>query len=247
MPNPYKNCALVIGAGGGIGSALVSAFLSDVKVGHVFAASGSDIITVNTPSSSNVTWLPYKYDESSISGVVDHLCELQARITRICICNGILHGENLRPEKRLEDLNTESLQTVLYANSILPMLWIKALRSLCKGDRKCCIAVLSARVGSISDNQLGGWYSYRSSKAALNMLLKTAAVEYSRRNRNVKLIAFHPGTTDTALSKPFQSAVRAKRLFTPDFVASKLLEIMDSADVDGELSFLDWQGETVGW
>ena len=79
------------------------------------------------------------------------------------------------------------------------------------------------------------------------MLLKSAAVEYARRNRNVKLIAFHPGTTDTALSKPFQSAVRAKKLFTPDFVASKLLELMDSADVDGELSFLDWQGETVGW
>ena len=94
---------------------------------------------------------------------------------------------------------------------------------------------------------MGGWYGYRSSKAALNMLLKTASVEYARRNKNVKLISFHPGTTDTDLSKPFQSAVRAEKLFTPDFVASKLLELMNSSNIDGELSFLDWQGETVEW
>ena len=247
MLKPDKNCALVVGASGGIGSALVTALLSEGKVNHVLAASGSDVAAESTISSSDVTWLPYHYNESSITGVVKQLSDLGASITRVCICNGILHGKNLRPEKRLEDLNSESLKTLFYANSILPILWLKALRGLCNGDGRCCIAVLSARVGSISDNRLGGWYGYRSSKAALNMLLKTAAVEYARRNKNVKLISFHPGTTDTDLSKPFQSAVRGKKLFTPEFVASKLLEIMDTADVDGELSFLDWEGKKVDW
>ncbi|MAA54739.1 MAG: short-chain dehydrogenase [Porticoccaceae bacterium] len=246
MGRLYKNCALVVGASGGIGSALVSAFLSDGEIGHVFAASANDVAQGNN-TNTKLTWLPYQYNEPSIISVVDQLSELKVQVSHICICSGILHGENLRPEKRLEDLNSESLQILFHANSIVPILWIKALRGLCNSDQKCCIAVLSARVGSISDNRLGGWYGYRSSKAALNMLLKSASVEYARRNKNVKLISFHPGTTDTELSKPFQSAVRAEKLFTPDFVASKLLELMNSSDIDGELSFLDWQGETVEW
>ena len=246
MGRLYKNCALVVGASGGIGSALMSAFLSDSEIGHVFAASANDVAQGNS-TNTKLTWLPYQYNEPSIISVVDQLSELKVQVSHICICSGILHGENLRPEKRLEDLNSESLQILFYANSIVPILWIKALRGLCNSDQKCCIAVLSARVGSISDNRLGGWYGYRSSKAALNMLLKTASVEYARRNKNVKLISFHPGTTDTDLSKPFQSAVRAEKLFTPDFVASRLLELMNSSDIDGELSFLDWQGKTVEW
>jgi NAD(P)-dependent dehydrogenase (short-subunit alcohol dehydrogenase family) len=109
------------------------------------------------------------------------------------------------------------------------------------------VAVLSARVGSIGDNRLGGWYGYRASKAALNMFLQTAAVEYARRARRVKLLAFHPGTTDTALSAPFQKNVAAGKLFTPDFVAQRLLGLMDAAEPDGRLGFLDWAGKTVPW
>ena len=106
---------------------------------------------------------------------------------------------------------------------------------------------LSARVGSINDNRMGGWYSYRASKSALNMLLKTAAIEYARRAKNVKLIAFHPGTTDTALSKPYQKNVAKGKLFKPDFVARQLLSLVAKTPVDGTLSFLDWDHQAVDW
>ena len=102
-------------------------------------------------------------------------------------------------------------------------------------------------VGSISDNRLGGWYSYRTSKAALNMLLKSAVIELNRRLKSVKLIAFHPGTTDSPLSKPFQKNVPKGKLFSPDFVANALIDITHHAQIDGKLSFLDWQGKTIDW
>lgn len=112
---------------------------------------------------------------------------------------------------------------------------------------ECKFVFLSARVGSISDNKLGGWYSYRSSKAALNMLLKSAAIELKRTFKNVKLIAFHPGTTDSPLSKPFQKNVPKGKLFTRDFVADALIDITNKTQIDGELSFIDWQGEKIDW
>ena len=132
-------------------------------------------------------------------------------------------------------------------NSFIPILWLKALLPLIKSNDDCIVTVFSARVGSISDNRSGGWYSYRASKAALNMLLKTAAIEFARRAKNVKLIAFQPGTTDTALSKPFQASVKPENLFTPEFVAQRLVDIMNEQKVDGELSFIDWENKKIDW
>jgi NAD(P)-dependent dehydrogenase (short-subunit alcohol dehydrogenase family) len=109
------------------------------------------------------------------------------------------------------------------------------------------VVALSARVGSIGDNRLGGWYAYRASKSALNMMLKTVSVEYARRVKNVKLISFHPGTTDTALSKPFQASVPKQNLFSTAFVADCLMGIMDEAEVDGQLSYVDWNGKAIAW
>lgn len=115
---------------------------------------------------------------------------------------------------------------------------------------QCTITALSARVGSINDNELGGWYTYRASKAALNMLFKTAAIELARRAKNTKLILFHPGTTDTELSKPFQKNVPAGKLFTPEFVAGQLFELTNNnpdLKLNGEPAYLDWQGSTIPW
>jgi NAD(P)-dependent dehydrogenase (short-subunit alcohol dehydrogenase family) len=102
-------------------------------------------------------------------------------------------------------------------------------------------------VGSISDNRLGGWYSYRCSKAALNMFMKTAAIEFGRRFPRVKLVALHPGTTDTALSRPFQRRVAPEKLFTPEFVAGRLAAVLEEVKPDRELSFLAWDGSEVDW
>ena len=107
--------------------------------------------------------------------------------------------------------------------------------------------VLSARVGSIGDNGLGGWYSYRGSKAALNMMLRCAALETRRVNPAAKILAYHPGTVDTPLSEPFQTNVAPEKLFSPVRAAEALDTVLSSLEADGELSYLDWRGETIPW
>ncbi|MFB0980620.1 MAG: SDR family NAD(P)-dependent oxidoreductase [Alteromonadaceae bacterium] len=168
-------------------------------------------------------------------------------ITQVFVCNGILHSDSFQPEKRLEDFDALAFNQVIMANTLTPMLWVQKLTPILTGKSSCKFVVFSARVGSISDNNLGGWYSYRASKAALNMMLKTAAIELARRAKNIKIISFHPGTTDTPLSKPFQKNVPANKLFTSEFVAKQLLEIVKITQVDHTASYLDWQGKTIDW
>ncbi|OKY27860.1 MULTISPECIES: SDR family NAD(P)-dependent oxidoreductase [Thalassotalea] len=186
-----------------------------------------------------------QYRESDIQAVVATLGNYA--IKRIFICHGFLHNDQYTPEKRLEDFSSESFAQVSLVNTITPMLWLKHLTVILSGNIDCKIVFFSARVGSIGDNKRGGWYSYRSAKAALNMLLKSAAIELKRRAKNIKIIAFHPGTTDSPLSKPFQKNVPKGKLFTSMFVAQQLLTIIDDLAIDGELSYLDWQGETIIW
>ena len=169
-------------------------------------------------------------------------------ISQVFICHGVLHSNHFQPEKRLEDFTAEAFSDIVSANTITPMLWLKALVPyLAKIKIDCKVVIFNARVGSISDNKLGGWYSYRASKAALNMLIKSTGVELKRRAKNIKLISFHPGTTDSPLSKPFQKNVPEGKLFTSDYVAKKLLTIVQNTSVDGEASYLDWQGKTITW
>jgi NAD(P)-dependent dehydrogenase (short-subunit alcohol dehydrogenase family) len=182
-----------------------------------------------------------------MTDTVLQLSPYKGQFIRVCICHGVLHQGDIQPEKRLEDINETSMQSVLHSNVVIPSLWLKLLFDFLKGQNNCILIALSARVGSIGDNKLGGWYAYRASKSALNMVMKTAAIEYSRRAKNVKLIAFHPGTTDTNLSKPFQKRVAEDKLFTPSFVAKQVTEIMNHASVDGQLSFLDWAGKSIDW
>jgi NAD(P)-dependent dehydrogenase (short-subunit alcohol dehydrogenase family) len=188
------------------------------------------------------------YQPQSIDMAIKELvAHSQQPITRVIVCNGILHSESFQPEKRLEDFDVDAFNQVITANTITPMLWIQKLTPILTSKSPCKFVVLSARVGSISDNRLGGWYSYRASKAALNMIVKTAAIELARRAKNIKLIAFHPGTTDTPLSKPFQKNVSADKLFTSEYVAKKLLAIVENAEIDMKASYLDWQGKSIDW
>ena len=158
-----------------------------------------------------------------------------------------MHSDSFQPEKRLEDFDALAFQQVITANTLTPMLWVQKLIPILTGKSSCKLVVFSARVGSISDNNLGGWYSYRASKAALNMMLKTASIELARRAKNIKVISFHPGTTDTPLSKPFQKNVPASKLFTSEFVAKQLLKIVKETEIDNTASYLDWQGKTIDW
>ena len=239
---------LVLGAGGGLGQALIARFLSDPEVGMVIAVSRSgQTKDLSAPwlSQSRLVWIQSQYDEQSMLEVIGKLAPYAGTFSRVCICHGILHDDHLWPEKRFEDIDASAMLEIFQANTITPSLWLKVLHKTLASKLPCIVAVFSARVGSTSDNRLGGWYSYRASKAALNSLLKSFAVEYARRLKNVKLIAFHPGTVDTDLSKPFQASVPEQNLFSAVFVADQLAEIMASADLDGQLSYLDWDGKSI--
>ena len=245
MPAEKTN-ALVLGASGGLAQALIAQFLADQHIETVIAVS-SKPAPDSVQAESGLLWIQTEYAEHSMAEVVEQLKDYSGSISRVCICHGLLHTDSLWPEKRLEDIKPEALHEIFQSNAVVPALWLKLLHRVLKGKQPAVVAALSARVGSIGDNRLGGWYAYRTSKSALNMLLQTIAVEYARRVKNVKLISFHPGTTDTALSKPFQATVPEGKLFTPEFVAERLTAIMDNAVIDGQLSYLDWDNKSIPW
>ena len=242
---------LIIGANSDIGKAIAVETQQSDKTGLILISRGlskSSPVTADLIN-HNIQKITVKdYQPQSIDEAIDELVAFDnAPITRVFVCNGILHNEEIQPEKRLEDFDANAFQVVMTTNALTPMLWVKKLTPLLTSKSLCKFVIFSARVGSISDNRLGGWYSYRASKAALNMMIKTAAIELARRAKNIKLIAFHPGTTDTPLSKPFQKNVPSNKLFTSEFVAKQLLDIVDKTQLDQTASYLDWEGKSINW
>jgi len=236
--------ALIIGASSHIGLATMALLHAQRPALQIVAISrDADAI----PAAAHITRIASDYSESSMQDIAMQLADLRGRIVRVILCLGVLHTATLRPEKRLEDLQADHMLEYLRINAVLPALWLKALLPVLTGALHCSLAVLSARVGSIADNRKGGWYSYRASKAALNMLLQTSAIEYARRAPNVTVLAFHPGTVDTPLSAPFHRSVPEGKLFTPAYTAQCLLEVMAQPATPGDARFVDYAGETVPW
>ncbi|MDO6719252.1 SDR family NAD(P)-dependent oxidoreductase [Psychrosphaera sp. 1_MG-2023] len=242
-----KQQSLIIGANSGIAKALAAEVLSRSDKGLILVSRDLAIYENTTgPHIHKIEIDNYHVDE--IKRAVRKIQKVSnLPITQVFICQGLLHSDTIKPEKRLEDIDTASFQQIVTVNALTPLLWLQQLVSTLTGAHNCKVVVFSARVGSINDNQLGGWYSYRASKAALNMMLKNAAIELARRAKNIKIISFHPGTTDTELSKPFHANVPAGKLFTPKFVAQQLFTILANTEIDGTLSFLDWQGKSIEW
>lgn len=169
------------------------------------------------------------------------------RPTRVIVATGVLHGPGLSPEKTMRALSAEALTDVLRVNAVGPALVARRLLPLLPRDRPSAFAAISARVGSISDNQLGGWYGYRASKAALNMLIRTLAVEHRRSHPLGLCVALHPGTVDTQLSAPFQRGVAPERLFTPEASASALMRVLDGLGPEANGGFYAWDGAEIPW
>lgn len=239
---PDQFTAVVTGAGGGIGQAMVNRLLESERPGRVIAVSRRDL----------------EHEDSRVENLKADVTTEQGRrllgdrvngdpIHLLFNAIGLLHDERraISPEKRLEDLDAETLSTLFQVNAITPVMLIQTLVNSFKGRHPAIIASLSARVGSIGDNELGGWYGYRASKAAHNMFLRTAAVELARYNRQAMVLSLHPGTTDTELSRPFQGRVPEGKLFTPDFVAERLLAVMEDRRPDESGGFWDWDGKAV--
>lgn len=238
---------LILGANSDIAKSLATEIITENQSSLIVVCRDTSFYQQERFSATKVIKV-IDYNEAEIQGAVNEINKSSnSVISRVFICHGLLHSETCQPEKRLEDFSVDAFKEVIMANTITPMLWLKFLTPILTGKSPCKIIIFNARVGSISENKLGGWYSYRTSKAAMNMLIKTAAVELARRAKNIKLISFHPGTTDTRLSKSFQKNVPENKLFTPQFVAVSLLEIVKDANVDGQPSYLDWQGKTISW
>jgi NAD(P)-dependent dehydrogenase (short-subunit alcohol dehydrogenase family) len=142
-------------------------------------------------------------------------------------------------------MSFEGYETSFLINTIGPAMCAKYFLPLLRRDEKAVFAALSARVGSISDNRMGGWYAYRASKAALNMILKTLSIEYGRRFKQAVIAGLHPGTVDTNLSKPFQSNVQPGKLFTPELAAKQLVDVIDGLTPEDSGYLFDWAGKRV--
>jgi len=244
--------ALIVGANRGIGLGFVQRLLQDERVDRLFAAHREPVTTELSelakqfsdrlnPIAMDVT------DEAQIVAGVQQIRESVSQLHLVIYCVGLLHDGELQPEKGLQQIQTDKMLRYFQVNSIGAILLAKHLLPLLKHSEPSILANISAKVGSIGDNQLGGWYGYRASKAALNMLMKTAAIEYSRKSPKTIVVMLHPGTTDTRLSKPFQRNVPPEKLFSVDRTVSQLLSVINSLQPENSGQFFSWDGSPLPW
>lgn len=214
--------ALVVGASGGIGQAFVRLLLACPRTATVHAWSRRP---AEVTHAKLITATVDITDEVAIEAAAATL----GNVRLVIVATGLLHdtATGLAPEKKWHDLDFHQLQRSFAANTIGPVLVAKHILPRFPREERAVFAVLSARVGSISDNQLGGWYGYRASKAALNQMIRSLSIELARTRRHGVCVGLHPGTVDTRLSQPFQGNVAESRLFTPEHAASRLLAVID--------------------
>ena len=235
------NNIVIIGGSGAIGRAFtlhLSASYPKATI-HAFSRHQPEKVLLNVKYHT----IDYQ-DENSIekSALV---ASRETPLDMVIVATGILHDGELMPEKSQKELSAEKFHRLFEINTIVPALVAKHFLPKLNRENRSVFAALSARVGSISDNQLGGWYAYRASKAALNMVIKNAAIEISRRNKKAIIVGLHPGTVDSNLSKPFQVNVPDGKLFTPKYSVQKLLEILTTLTSKQSGKCFAWDGKEI--
>lgn len=231
-------CA-IIGATGGIGRGFIHHLEKRDGIETLWRLSRSHGMGEPT---TDPNLLHLDYDDSDSIQQAAQTVASRGPLDLVIVATGLLHdADGLAPEKALRDLDANRLARNFHINTIGPALAMQAFLPLLRKDRKTVFAVLSARVGSISDNQLGGWYGYRAAKAALNQVIKTASIEHKRRWPKSILVGLHPGTVDTGLSKPFQRNVAEGKLFSAEHSTAKMLQVIDrlSAEDSGKVFAFD--------
>ena len=226
---------VIFGANGAIGCAL----------SNHYASMGDEVLAVTREK--------HNFDHQNISNIIinyDDVHDFEALCAVgppdiIVTCIGALCVGETMPEKSLNDIDEEYMQVLYRVNTIVPALIMKHVLACMPRDHKFICASLSARIGSISDNRLGGWYSYRASKAALNMVIKTASIEIGRKNKNAVIVGLHPGTVDSNLSKPFQNNVPDEKLFSPEQSAGYLANVISRLTKEHSGQVFDWKAEVI--
>jgi NAD(P)-dependent dehydrogenase (short-subunit alcohol dehydrogenase family) len=245
--------AFIVGASQGIGLGFVRQLLKDDRISRVFATyrcreSAIALLELEEEYSDRLFFLALDItEEMQVVAAIEKIRSQISQLHLIINCVGILHDENLKPEKSLRQIDADRLMRYFQVNSIGAILLAKHLMPLLKHDDRSVFATISAKIGSIGDNQLGGWYGYRASKAALNMLMKTASIEYGRTCPKAIVVTLHPGTTNTQLSRPFQGNVPPNQLFSIERTATQLLAVIDRLQNSDSGQFFSWDGSRLPW
>jgi len=240
LPKNFR--AVVFGASGGIGSAMVDLLAADPRCGEVWAGSRSGAAVGNKARGFTFDLA----DEASITSAAKNI-GAGGPVHLTLVATGMLHAENFGPERSWRELDAAAMARVFAVNTIGPALIAKNMLDLMPRDEAAIFAALSARVASIGDNRLGGWHSYRASKAALNMLIRNFSIELKMKRKQAVCVGLHPGTVDTGLSRPFQRGVPESKLFTPDDSAGKLLAVLTELTASDSGQSFDWAGKRIEW
>ncbi|MCH9617515.1 MAG: hypothetical protein SP4CHLAM5_09440 [Chlamydiia bacterium] len=231
----------ILGSSGAIGRAFASKLSLLYPDATIYAFSRTPLSF--TEKNIIVYQLDYEKEESIKDAALS--CSQDRPFNMVIVATGILHQDERMPEKSICELTKENLHLLFEVNTVLPAMIAKHFLPRLSSSCRSIFALLSARIGSISDNMLGGWYSYRASKAALNMVIKTAAIEYARINKQAIVVGLHPGTVDSKLSKPFQKNIRADTLFSPDFSVQNLLKVINGLDTKSTGKCFAWDGSVI--
>jgi NAD(P)-dependent dehydrogenase (short-subunit alcohol dehydrogenase family) len=246
----FSKTALVVGGGRGIGLGFVRQLLAREDFSRIYATyrqleSATELLAIADRRlqciQMDIT------DESQIAATIAKIQAETAMLHYTINSVGILHEGEIQPEKSLRQIDADRLIRYFQVNSIGAMLLFKYIQPLLKHEHRSIVATISAKVGSIGDNQSGGWYGYRASKAALNMFIKTTSIEYKRTCPQAIVIALHPGTTDTQLSLPFQRNVPPEKLFSVDRTVAQLLAVIDRVESTDSGEFFNWDGSRLPW
>lgn len=230
--------ALVVGGSGGIGAAFASILNADARFSNVTTWCRSMADPAGHRTSTSRIDLR---DEATIAAAAQRL----GAVDLVLIATGLLHDDDMQPEKTWRSLESTKMMRAFEINTIGPALIAKHVLPLLPRDRRAVFAALSARVGSIGDNRLGGWYSYRASKAALNQIIRTLSIELAVRHPLAVCVGLHPGTVDTPLSKPFQAGVPGEKLADPSIAAAHLMDVIFRLTPQDSGKVFDWQGAVV--
>lgn len=220
--------ALIFGDSGGIGS----------NIYNQLKKKNFKVYGISRSNQNNNDIISEQYLRALANKFVEKKIKIKILINTI----GFLHGKNHFPEKRFQDINDEYMKKCFEINTVPTALMIKYFSPLMIKDKKSIFATISAKVGSISDNFLGGWYSYRASKAALNQIIKTASIEQKRFNKNLILVSIHPGTVNTKLSRPF---INKKKVQTPSESARRIIDLLEKLTLEDSGYFLDYNYEII--
>jgi NAD(P)-dependent dehydrogenase (short-subunit alcohol dehydrogenase family) len=234
-----KKNILIAGSSGAIGREFSRFYSDDPDIEKIVTLSRK----TDDSGDKKIQSMEIDYSKDETFESLDKILQLES-VSTIIIATGILHTDQVKPEKSLDSINFESLKDVFQVNVFGPILLVKKLLPLIKKSQGVKIVFLTARVGSISDNELGGWYSYRSSKSALNMMIKNLSIELKRANKENIVIGIHPGTVKSHLSEPFLRNVK-HNIFTPNESVELMGKVISKISQKDSGKCFDFLGKVI--